>query len=46
MQSKSTRIGGALPHLTSALAAAPRAQYETTNLRAGNAISVFGNAIV
>lgn len=45
-QFKSTRIGGEVPHVTSALAAAPHAQYETTDLRAGNAISVFGNAVL
>lgn len=43
MQSKSARIEGAVPHVTSALAAAPRS-LRTPDLQAGNAISVFGNA--
>lgn len=46
MQTKSVRIGGAVHHLASVFAAAPLAHYETRDLRAGNEISVFGNAVL
>lgn len=44
VQTKSLRIGGTVHHLASVFAAAPLAHYEPGGLRAGNAISVFGNA--